>query len=126
MEVIGWVGTALVVVAYYPQIHHLFVERCAWGISPLTWVIWLFASCLLLIYCALRRDWMMCFVQGVNIAAIVTTLILVRRSYHVCPHHRKVAGTATRGEKSTRLTKASSSVCRCGTDRQKESVITRR
>ena len=33
MEVLGWAGTALVVVAYYPQIHHLYVERCAWGIS---------------------------------------------------------------------------------------------
>ena len=96
MEAIGWVGTALVVVAYYPQIHHLYVERCAWGISPLTWVIWLFASCLLLIYCILRRDLLMCFVQGVNIMAIVTTLLLVRRSNQVCPYHRTVDGTNMR------------------------------
>lgn len=96
MEALGWVGTALVVIAYYPQIHHLFVERCAWGISPLTWLIWLAASALLLTYCILRSDLLMSFVQGVNIAAIATTLILVRRSNRVCPHHLK-APAATAG-----------------------------
>ena len=96
MEVIGWVGTALVVAAYYPQIHHLYAERCAWGISSLTWVIWLFASCLLLVYCILRRDLLMCLVQGVNIMAIVTTLILVRMSNQVCPYHRTADGTTAR------------------------------
>ena len=89
MEVIGWVGTALVVVAYYPQIHHLYVERCAWGISVLTWLIWLAASVLLLAYCILRREFLMGCVQGVNIAAITTTIILVRRSNQICPYHRQ-------------------------------------
>ena len=96
MEILGWAGTALVVVAYYPQIHHLYVERCAWGISALTWLIWLAASVLLLTYCALRGEAMLAVVQGVNIAAIVTTLLLVRRSNRVCPHHMKVAETAAR------------------------------
>ena len=96
MEVLGWVGTALVVVAYYPQIHHLFVERCAWGISQLTWVIWLVASALLLVYCSVRRELLMCVVQGVNIAAIVTTIVLVRRSNNVCPYHRRIAETIAR------------------------------
>ena len=96
MEVLGWVGTALVMVAYYPQIHHLFVERCAWGISLLTWVIWLVASALLLTYCVLRRELLMCVVQGVNIAAIVITIILVRRSNNVCPYHRRVTEARAR------------------------------
>lgn len=87
MEALGWAGTLLVVVAYYPQIRHLYVEKCAWGISVLTWLIWLAASALLLTYCALRREVMMAAVQAVNIAAIVTTLLLVRRSDQICPHH---------------------------------------
>ncbi|MDQ3803434.1 MAG: PQ-loop repeat-containing protein [Acidobacteriota bacterium] len=96
MEVMGWVGTALVIAAYYPQIHHLYVERCAWGISVLTWLIWLAASALLLAYCILRREAMLSVVQAVNIAAIVTTLLLVRRSNRVCPDHLTVAGAAAR------------------------------
>jgi uncharacterized protein with PQ loop repeat len=92
MEVLGWAGTVLVIVAYAPQIHHLFVEKCAWGISLWTWLIWLLASTLLLTYCALRREFLMSAAQGVNIVAIVTTIILVRRSNNVCPYHRKIAG----------------------------------
>jgi len=96
MEVLGWAGTALVVIAYYPQIHHLFVERCAWGISVLTWLIWLVASALLLVYCVVGRELLMCVVQGVNIAAIVTTIVLVRRSNNVCPYHRRITETIAR------------------------------
>jgi uncharacterized protein with PQ loop repeat len=91
MEVLGWVGTALVIVAYYPQIHHLIASRCAWGISVLTWVIWLIASVLLLTYCVLRREFLLCVAQGINVAAIATTIILVRRSNNICPYHRKLS-----------------------------------
>ena len=90
MEALGWVGTALVVVAYYPQIRHLYVEKCAWGISVLTWLIWLAASALLLTYCILRREALLSVAQAVNVTAIVTTIILVRRSNSVCPHHLKI------------------------------------
>lgn len=96
MRIIGWVGTALVIVAYYPQIHHLLVERCAWGISVLTWLIWLVSSVLLLGYCISRREFLMSVVQGANIAAIVTTIVLVRRSNNICPYHRKLAGAVAR------------------------------
>ena len=96
MKVIGWVGTALVIVAYYPQIHHLLVERCAWGISVLTWLIWLVSSVLLLGYCIFRREFLMCVVQAVNIAAIVTTIVLVRRSNSICPYHRRITEATTR------------------------------
>ena len=96
MEALGWVGTALVVAAYYPQIHHLFVQKCAWGISRLTWLIWLAASALLLTYCVLRWEVLLSFVQGVNILAIATTLILVRRSNQICPYHQKLIETITR------------------------------
>lgn len=34
---------------------------------------------------------MLSAVQAVNIAAIMTTLILLRRSNRVCPHHLKAA-----------------------------------
>jgi len=88
MEMIGWAGTALVIVAYLPQIQHLLVEKCAWGISVLTWVIWLIASTLLLLYCLLRRDFMFMIVQTINIIAILTTIIAVRRSNRICPVHR--------------------------------------
>ena len=90
MEVLGWAGTALVVVAYVPRIHHLLVERCAWGISISTWLIWLPASTLLLSYCILRRDYLFIIVQGINITATRPTIILARKSNHICPRHLRM------------------------------------
>ena len=91
MEILGWVGTALVIIAYFPQIHHLIVERCAWGISVSTWLIWLIASLVLSLYCIFRSEFLLLIVQGVNIAAILITIGLVRSSNRVCPLHLKTA-----------------------------------
>src|SRR5688572_10652934 len=91
MEIIGWAGTALVIVAYYPQMRHLWVEKCAWGISVWTWFIWLIASLLLLIYCVVRGEVLLSIVQMSNMASIVMTIVLVRRSNNICPHHVSIA-----------------------------------
>ena len=90
MEILGWIGTALVIIAYYPQIRHLWVKRCAWGISVWTWVIWLFASMLLLIYCIIRGELLLSVVQITNMASIIITIMLVRRSNSVCSYHVSV------------------------------------
>ena len=98
MEALGWTGTALVIAAYVPQIHHLWAERCAWGLSLTTWLIWLLASALLLAYCVLRRDLLFAAVQAVNITAIVATILLARRGNRVCPYHlNRVSGGRRRG-----------------------------
>ena len=87
MEMLGWAGTALVIVAYVPQIRHLYVEKCAWGISVSTWLIWLAAGVLLLGYTIFRSDTLFALVQTINITAIVATIILARRSNQICPYH---------------------------------------
>jgi uncharacterized protein with PQ loop repeat len=96
MEIIGWIGTTLVIIAYYPQIRHLWVEKCAWGISVWTWVLWLIASLLLMIYCIVRGEVLLSVVQVSNIASIVTTIALVRRSNNICPRHFSIAKRSTR------------------------------
>src|SRR5688500_17794114 len=96
MEVLGWAGTALVIIAYCPQIYHLRAERCAWGISLLTWLIWLIASVLLLIYALLRGNMLFVVVQSVNILAIVATILLARRSNQICPYHLGVTDKNSR------------------------------
>ena len=87
MEFVGWAGTILVVVAYGPQMHHLWAERCAWGISLWMWAIWLAASGLLLFYSISRGDTLFIVVQSLNIAAIVATIVLALRSDRTCSYH---------------------------------------
>lgn len=94
MEMLGWAGTALVIVAYVPQIRHLYLEKCAWGISISTWVIWLVAGALLLSYCIFRNDTLFALVQVINIMAIVATIMLARRSDRICPYHNSALTVA--------------------------------
>ncbi|HKY45860.1 MAG TPA: PQ-loop repeat-containing protein [Pyrinomonadaceae bacterium] len=89
MELLGWAGTGLVIVAYVPQICHLYGEKCAWGISISTWLIWLVAGVLLLSYSILRDDTLFIVVQVINITAIVVTIIFAMRSNRVCPSHAR-------------------------------------
>lgn len=91
---LGWAGTALVIVAYVPQIRHLYVEKCAWGISSATWLIWLVAGTFLLSYCIFRNDTLFTFVQAINITAIVATIMLARRSNRICPYHLNTAASS--------------------------------
>jgi uncharacterized protein with PQ loop repeat len=91
MEIIGWIGTILVIVAYYPQIKHLYVEKCAWGISISTWVIWLIASGFLLAYAVLGGSTLFIFVQIINLLAILATIMLAKRSNTICPYHLPTA-----------------------------------
>lgn len=102
MEIIGWAGTTLVIVAYFPQIKHLVGQRCAWGISLWTWSIWLFSSSLLLGYAAMRSDALFIAVQGVNILTIAVTIFLVRRSNTICLYH--LASMRNAAAKSGKLT----------------------
>jgi len=82
-------GTALVVIIYVSQICHLLVKNCAWGMSILTWVIWLTGGLLLLAYCILRRDFLFIVVRSISITAI-TTIFLARRSNSIGPYHLSV------------------------------------
>jgi uncharacterized protein with PQ loop repeat len=96
MEIIGWIGTTLVIIAYYPQIRHLWVEKRAWGISVWTWVIWLVAGVLLLIYCIIRGGVLLSIVPVNNMVSIVITIALVRRSNTVCAYHLLVTAARTK------------------------------
>lgn len=100
ISLIGWAGSAVVIIAYWPQIHHLYVEKCACGLSLLTWLLWLVSSSLLLTYAFMAfmlGDALFICVQIINITAIVTTIILARRVNTVSPLHRAVTEARAAG-----------------------------
>lgn len=79
LELIGYIGTALVVAAYVPQIYHLIKHtHCACGISILSWILWLIAVLLLLVYAILLQDLVFILVQSINLIAIITIMVLSR------------------------------------------------
>ncbi|MGH7141574.1 MAG: PQ-loop domain-containing transporter [Minisyncoccia bacterium] len=55
IEVIGFIGSGLVIWAYMPQIEQLIREHCSVGISRKAYAIWFIAAIFLLAHAALRR-----------------------------------------------------------------------
>src|SRR2546425_10421582 len=52
-QILGFVGTGLVALAYIPQIYHLINEHCSAGISIKAYALWFLASVLFLIHAAM-------------------------------------------------------------------------
>jgi uncharacterized protein with PQ loop repeat len=92
-QIIGFVGTGLVVTGYVPQIVHLIKERCTAGISIQAFSLWCAASLLFLIHAVVIRDIVFVGVQAVNLAAGgLIVWFCVRYNGEVCSFHRAGAG----------------------------------
>jgi uncharacterized protein with PQ loop repeat len=89
-EIIGFVGTCLVIVGYIPQIVHLVKERCTAGISIPAFSLWWSASLLFLIHATMIGDAVFVGVQIVNLAAGGLIVGFCKRyEGEVCPFHRE-------------------------------------
>jgi uncharacterized protein with PQ loop repeat len=88
-QILGFVGTSLVVAGYIPQIVHLIKERCTAGISVPAFSLWCAASILFLVHAAMIRDVVFVVVQTVNLAAGAVIVTFCKRyEGQVCPFHR--------------------------------------
>jgi uncharacterized protein with PQ loop repeat len=92
-QILGFVGTGLVVVGYAPQIVHMVGERCTAGISVPAFVLWCLASVLFLIHAMQIRDTVFIGVQIVNVGAGSFIAWYCRKHRgEVCPFHRMSPG----------------------------------
>jgi len=88
IEIIGFIGSGLVIWAYVPQIKHLVKEHCSAGISRRAYAIWFVAAILLLVHAVMIRDIVFIFLQTAN--ALLTLVILIYAGKYnngVCPTH---------------------------------------
>lgn len=89
-QILGFVGTGLVIGGYIPQIVHLIKERCTAGISIPAFSLWWAASLLFLIHAAMIRDAVFVGVQMVNlVAGGLIVWFCKRHEGAVCPFHRE-------------------------------------
>ncbi len=75
----GWLGTALILTAYAPQVWHLAKEKCAAGLSMISWHLWLLGSLLLFAHAYARADAVIMAAQSVNLLAVGLTLYLAKK-----------------------------------------------
>ena len=88
-QILGFVGTGLVIVGYIPQVVHLINERCTAGIGIMAFSPWCAASLLFLIHAAVIRDAVFVGVQTVNLVAGGLIVFSKRYEGEVCPFHRE-------------------------------------
>lgn len=89
VNVLAIAGTAIVAVAYLPQIIHLVVRHCAYGMSVPAWSLWLLATLLILPRAVASGDQIFLALQIISGSAIL--FILVFAAFHqaaTCPRHR--------------------------------------
>lgn len=89
LELLAFIGTGLVAVAYIPQIAHLIVKHCAYGISVRAWTIWLIATVFILPHTIFTKDLVFIFLISSHLTAI--SFIVVFSYYHqgkVCKEHK--------------------------------------
>ncbi len=85
---LGYAGTALVMVAYLPQVTHLVRERCSAGISFGAYASWTLAAVLLLIYATVKRDPVFMALQGYQVVALATVCAFSKKfQHHLCEIH---------------------------------------
>jgi uncharacterized protein with PQ loop repeat len=88
-QILGFVGTVLVIGGYIPQIVHLIKERCPAGISIPAFSLWCTAALLFLIHAVMIRDSVFVGVQIVNLGAGGLIVVFCKRHEgEVCPFHR--------------------------------------
>ena len=111
-QILGFVGTGLVIVGYVPQIVHLIKQRCTAGISVAAFSLWCAASLLFLIHAAVIRDAVFVGVQTVNLLAGGLIVVFCKRyEGEVCPFHREAyqLPNASSDSYSTHTTKSTPS-----------------
>jgi hypothetical protein len=88
-ENVAFLGTILVAVAYIPQIFHLLVKHCAYGISIRAWLMWLIATALIYPHTLAAKDTVFISLMSVQLVAI--SFVLVFSYFHqgkVCKVHK--------------------------------------
>ena len=96
-QILGVVGTGLVIAGYVPQIVHLIRQRCTAGISVLAFSVWCLAAFLFLIHAGMIGDAVFIGVQAVNLVAGGLIVWFSKKfEGEVCPYHREVHKRASR------------------------------
>jgi uncharacterized protein with PQ loop repeat len=89
---VGFVGTALVIMAYLPQVVHLIKERCSWGISLSAYALWFVAGILICVHAVNLNDPVFIVLQGYNVAATATIAAFAKKyKQNICIDHRRLA-----------------------------------
>jgi uncharacterized protein with PQ loop repeat len=87
-NIIGFLGSALVLLAYFPQIYHLIKEHCSAGISRYAYALWLLGAIALLAHSVMIRDPVFMLLQSITVICTGAIIIFAQKyKGRVCSTH---------------------------------------
>jgi lipid-A-disaccharide synthase-like uncharacterized protein len=78
-ELVGIAGISIGVLAYVPQVVHLWREHCSAGVSPRAWAMWLTSSLLIGALALHRHDPVFIALQASSLTSAAVILLLTHR-----------------------------------------------
>jgi lipid-A-disaccharide synthase-like uncharacterized protein len=96
-EVVGVVGIAISVVAYVPQVVHLWHEHCSAGVSTRAWTMWFVSGVLVGLLAMHRGDPVFILLQVCTLTSAAVILLLAHRYRGMaCEGHEHAASHQVR------------------------------
>jgi uncharacterized protein with PQ loop repeat len=90
-ELLGIAGISIGVLAYMPQVVHLWREHCSAGISSRAWAMWLTSSFLIGALALHRHDPVFIALQASSVASAAVIMLLAHRYRGmICEAHAHV------------------------------------
>jgi uncharacterized protein with PQ loop repeat len=90
-EILGIIGIAVSVVAYMPQVIHLWREHCSAGVSSRAWAMWLASGLLVGLLAAHRGDPVFILLQVSSLTCAAAILLLTQKyKGMVCESHAPI------------------------------------
>ena len=96
-EILGVAGIAISVVAYVPQVVHIWREHCSAGVSTRAWAMWLASGVLIGLLAMHRGDPVFVLLQASSLTSAAVILLLAWRyremscETHARPVHSRSA-----------------------------------
>jgi lipid-A-disaccharide synthase-like uncharacterized protein len=78
-ELLGVAGISIGVLAYVPQVVHLWHEHCSAGVSPRAWTMWLTSSLLIGALALHRHDPVFIALQASSLTSAAVIVLLTHR-----------------------------------------------
>ncbi len=91
-ELLGYLGTAVVIIAYLPQVFHLIKEHCSAGISIKAYAMWSVSGLLILIHAFSIKAPVFTTLQSYQLGVCALIIFLANKYKHrVCDMWRSDA-----------------------------------
>lgn len=76
-ELIGFIGTLIILIAYIPQISNIVKHHTTAGLSLKAWFLWLIGTALVLVHAINIKEPVFITLTGISLVSIIIIVVLI-------------------------------------------------